>query len=127
MFLKVYNVELDDIKITFMDLNGRLLETEEKANLHCLLINRHDASLSTTKNENICQKIKIFVIREKPIQQIWKIILGNPTKARLDAVKIDSKRVINKSAEATGELIENKLLKKFNQKLCLIQIQNILK
>ena len=49
------------------------------------------------------------------------------TKARLDAVKADSKRVINKSAEATGELIENKLLKKLNQKLCLIQIQNILK
>ena len=87
MFLKVYNVKLDDIKITFMDPNDKLLETEDKANLHCLLINRHDTSLSTTKNENICQKIKIFVIREKSIEKIWKIILGNCYKSKIRCCK----------------------------------------
>ena len=38
-FLKTYNTEFDDIKITFTDQNGRLLQIEEKVDL-TLLINK---------------------------------------------------------------------------------------
>ena len=39
VFLKTYNTKFDEIIITFMDQNGRLLEIEDKVNL-TLLINR---------------------------------------------------------------------------------------
>ena len=39
VFLKTYNTESDDIKITFTDQNGRPLEVEDKVNL-VLLINK---------------------------------------------------------------------------------------
>ena len=39
VFLKTYNTKFDEIIITFMDQNGRLLEIEDKVNL-ALLINR---------------------------------------------------------------------------------------
>ena len=38
-FLKTYNTEFDDIKITFTDQNFRLLQIEEKVDL-TLLINK---------------------------------------------------------------------------------------
>ena len=39
LFLKTYNIELDEIIITFTDQNGRLLKIEDKFNL-TLLINK---------------------------------------------------------------------------------------
>ena len=39
VFLKTYNIELDEIIITFTDQNGRSLEIEDQVNL-TLLINK---------------------------------------------------------------------------------------
>ena len=39
MFLKICNIEFDEIIVTFKDQNGRSLETEENVNL-TLLINK---------------------------------------------------------------------------------------
>ena len=39
VFLKTYNIEFDDITITFTDQNGRPLEIEDKLNL-TLLVNK---------------------------------------------------------------------------------------
>ena len=39
MFLKTYNIEFDEIIITFTDQNGKLLEIEDKVIL-TLLINK---------------------------------------------------------------------------------------
>ena len=39
MLSKIYNIEFDEIIITFKDQNGRSLETEENVNL-TLLINK---------------------------------------------------------------------------------------
>ena len=39
VFLKIYDTEFDKITVTYMDQNGRLLETEDKVNL-TLLINK---------------------------------------------------------------------------------------
>ena len=39
MFLKTYTTEFDEIIITFVDQNGRLLETQDNVNL--TLINRN--------------------------------------------------------------------------------------
>ena len=37
VFLKTYNTESDDVKITFTDQNGRPLEVEDKVNLVLLI------------------------------------------------------------------------------------------
>ena len=39
VFLKTYNIEFDEIIITYMDQNGRPLEKEDEVNL-ILLINK---------------------------------------------------------------------------------------
>ena len=62
-----------------------------------------------TKNKKICQKLWIFLIYKKFIQQIWKKILYSATKTGLDAAKTASKKVVHKTDEATGELIGNKI------------------
>ena len=62
-----------------------------------------------TKNKKICQKLWIFLIYKKFIQQIWKKILDSATKTGLDAAKTASKKVVHKTVEATEELIGNKI------------------
>ena len=39
VFLKTHSLKFDEIDVTFMDQNGRLLETEDEVNL-ALLINK---------------------------------------------------------------------------------------
>ena len=41
-----------------------------------------------------------------------KILMDTATKTGMDAAKIASKRVVQKTAEATGDLIENKIADK---------------
>ena len=65
VFLEAYNIEFDDIVIRFTDKNGRLFEIEHKISLHCVLTNINDKLFYRTKNKKICQRIWIFVIRQK--------------------------------------------------------------
>ena len=41
-------------------------------------------------------------------------LMDTATKTRIDAAKIASKRVVRKTAEATGDLIENKIADKIS-------------
>ena len=84
MILKTYIIAFDDIIIKFTIKNGRTLKKKTKLIWHGLLINRNEPLFYRTKN--------------KKIQQLY-------------AAKTASKRVVNKLAEATGELIENKIAK----------------
>ena len=85
MILKTYIIAFDDIIIKFTIKNGRTLKKKKtKLIWHGLLINRNEPLFYRTKN--------------KKIQQLY-------------AAKTASKRVVNKLAEATGELIENKIAK----------------
>ena len=52
------------------------------------------------------------MIHIKSIQQIWKKILDTATKTRLHAPKAASKKVVHKTAEASGELIGIKIAEK---------------
>ena len=50
---------------------------------------------------------------KKSIQQIWKRkLLKTVSKTRLDAARFASKKLVHKTAEATGELRGNKLAEK---------------
>ena len=54
VFLKTYNIEFDEIIITFIDQNGRPLEVEDKVNLALLINNRNATIFHRTKNKKIC-------------------------------------------------------------------------
>ena len=65
VFLKTYNREFDEIVITFMDQNGRLLEIEGKINL-ILLINKQKCSdiLLNKEQENMLKNVDIYHLLE---------------------------------------------------------------
>ena len=66
-FLKTYHTEFDKIIIKFAYQNGTPSEIEDKVNL-TLLTNRWKYTFfCKTKNKKICQRMWIFVIREKYI------------------------------------------------------------
>ena len=56
--------------------------------------------------------ICIFIIHEKSIYKIWEKIFDTVTEVGLDALKTVSKIVDYKPAEATWELMGNKIAKK---------------
>ena len=57
-----------------------------------------------------------------------KKLLDTATKTGLDVLKTTSKKVVHKRAEATGELIENKIADKIGKpKLYLLRIFKMLK
>ena len=65
----------------------------------CLLINRNDALFCRTKTDKIC--LRIWNVSNK----YGKQLLDTATNTRLNA----SKKVIHKTAKATGEFIRNKI------------------
>ena len=124
MFLKIYSTLFDDIVIIFMDQNGRPLKIEDKVTLTLLINNRITLSYRTKK---IHQRIRI-VNRENYVQQIRGKIIVIATKIGLDAAKPVSKNVFHKLFEATGELLENKILEKIvKPNLYLKRIQEMLR
>ena len=57
---------------------------------------------------------KDFCIHEKSTRQMWKKIIGYCCKMQtaIDATKAAFKKVVHKTAEATGELTGNKIAEK---------------
>ena len=120
----MYSILSDDIVIIFMDQNGRPLKIEDKVTLTLLINNRITLSYRTKK---IHQRIRI-VNRENYVQQIRGKIIVIATKIGLDAAKPVSKNVFHKTFEATGELLENKILEKIvKPNLYLKRIQEMLR
>ena len=89
-----------------------------------LINNRITLSYRTKK---IHQRIRI-VNRENYVQQIRGKIIVITTKIGLDTAKPVSKNVFHKTFEATGELLENKILEKIvKPNLYLKRIQEMLR
>ena len=105
MFLKTWNIEIDNITMAFTDQNSRLSETE-KLIWHCLLINRDDTLFHRTKKKKICQRIWISFICEKSIN------FGCCIKTGLEDLKAATKKVTHKAAESTAEFIRSKIADK---------------
>ena len=83
--------------------------------------------LSSTKRQNICRKLWIFVFATKMGKKIGKNIsksldskysqkrLDHAKQSATDAFKTSSKRVIQKRVEATGDLIGNRFADKITR------------
>ena len=76
------------------------------------MIKRNEALFYRTKKKIIRQGIWIYVICEKSIRKICEKLMDPTTKAGSDTSKTDSKKVNHKTAEATDELIGNKIADK---------------
>ena len=59
-----------------------------------------------------CIKIRLFVICKKTGDIYGKKLMDTATKTGIDATKVAFKRVAQKPAEATGDLIGNKIADK---------------
>ena len=72
MFLKTYNREFDEIVITFMDQNGRLLEIEGKINL-ILIINKQKCGdiLLNKEQENMLKNVDFYHLLESIKNDYW--------------------------------------------------------
>ena len=58
-------------------------------------------------------KVMVFChLQENLINKYGKKLMGTTTKTGMDAAKTASKRVVQKTAEATGDLIRNKIADK---------------
>ena len=64
---------------------------------------------TTAKIQKMYTRIWLFVFCQKAWRQIWQKIYRYSTKTGIDAAKTASKRVVQKTAEATGDLISNKI------------------
>ena len=98
--------------MTFTDQNSRPLEIQDKGNL-TLLINRIGRLFYRTRKY---VKGNGFLSQARNLSnKCGKQLIDNTTKTELDALKAASKKLVHKTAEATGEFIgtETKLLTKF--------------
>ena len=73
--------------IDIFDQNSRSLEIGDKVNLTLVIKKRHGMLFYRTNNKKIYQKIWIFVIHQKSIQQVQETIFGRCYKNRTRSFK----------------------------------------
>ena len=126
IFLKTFDSEFSYIELWFTDQNSKSLEIEDKVNI-TLVINYVVKYKKCTTQSNLemqyLQKVMDFYLLLKNIgknvgKNISKNLSVKYSQKRLDhantfatdTLKTTSKTVIQKTAEATGDLIGNKIL-----------------
>ena len=68
---------------------------------------------STQPRSRSTLKVVVFCdLQENFVINLVKKLMDNATKTRIDAAKTASERVVQKTAEATGDLIGNKIADK---------------
>ena len=68
--------------------------------------------IQQNKIQTICQRMWLFVISRKFGDKYGKKLIDTATKTGIDAAKTASKRVVQKTAEATGDLIGKEIADK---------------
>ena len=100
IFLKTFNSEFQEIEVRFTDQNSQPLEIEEKINLTLIIKQRSFAKNISTHATKVAKNMS-----NKHSQKL----LGSTKKSTTDAIKTASKRAIQNTAEATGDIIGNKI------------------
>ena len=111
-FLKTFNSEYNEIEVWFTDQNSKPLEIEDIINLTMVI--KWETQLNCDI-EYICKRIWVFIFRQKHNNLSNKYsqkLLDNAKKSTTNAIKTASKRAIQKTAGATGDLIGNKIADK---------------
>ena len=125
-FLKTFNSEFQEIKVSFTDQTSKPLEVEDKINLTLI-----DSEIVWIKCNSHCIKMRYstehrerryvkgygFLSFAKNIgrnlsNKYGQKLVDSAKKYATDALKTASKRAIQKTAEATGDLVGNKIADK---------------
>ena len=92
----------------FTDQNSEPLEIEDNVNL-TLIIGLTLWKWDIQHNQKYVKGYGFLSFARKFGDKHGKILMDTATKTGMDAAKIASKRVVQKTAEATGDLIGNKI------------------
>ena len=114
IFLKTINSEFSYIEVWFTDQNSKLLEIEDKINITLVIIKISPAIQLNQKIKyllkamDFCLLLKIDKLTSKSLSgRYYQKPLNHAKRAATDALKTTSKKVIQKRAEVTGDLIES--------------------
>ena len=122
IFLKTFNSEYNEIEVWFSDQNGKPLEIEDRINLTMVIKWRKRIRM----RYSIKQRDRIYVKgygflsfaknKDKSLSNKYgQKLLDSAKKSTADAIKTASKITIQKTAEATGDLIGNKIADKITR------------
>ena len=119
IFLKTFNSEHNEIEVWFTDQNSQPLEIEDKINLTMVIkwsiYYKSKARYSIEPQDRIYVKGYGFLSFAKNMGKSVsnkKKLLDSAKKSTADSMKTASKRVIQKTAETTSDLIGNKIADK---------------
>ena len=115
IFLKTINSEFSYFEVWFTDQNSKLLEIEGKINITLVIIKIPPAIQLNQKIkyllkavDHFCLLLKIDKLKSKSLSGRYsQKPLNHAKRAATDALKATSKKVIQKRAEVTGDLIES--------------------
>ena len=110
------NTKFSSIEVWFADQNSEPLETEDNVNMtqiigETLLKLRYSIE---PKYRKYVKRYNFLSFAKKFDDNYGKKLMDTATKTGIDTAKTVSKRVVQKTAEATGDLIENKIADEIN-------------
>ena len=103
--LSTTNTEFLFIEVWFTDENSKPLEIEDNFNLILIIGLRYSTQ---PKIRKYVKGYGFLSFAKKFGNKYGEKLMDNATKTGMDAAKIASKKVVQKTAEATGDLIGNK-------------------
>ena len=113
IFLKTFNSEYDEIIVWFTDQNSKPLEIEDRINLTMIIKLRIKMRYSIEPRDRVYIKGYGFMPFSKSMSNKYgKKLVDTAEKPTIDAIKTASKRAIQKTAEAAGDLVGNKIADK---------------
>ena len=114
--LKTANGEFQSIQIQFTDQNNRQLEIEDSVNITPsnwvdIIKMRYSTE---SKYRKYVKRYGFLSFARRFGDKYGKKLMDTATKTGIDAAKTASKRVVQKGAEATGDLIGNEIADKIS-------------
>ena len=109
--LNIINTKFWFIDVWFTDQNSKPLETEHNVNMTFVIgqIQNINTIFNWTKRNKPVEGYGFLLFARKFGDKYRKKLMDNATKTGIEAAKTASKRVVQKTAEATEDLIGNKI------------------
>ena len=107
--LKPTNAEFQSIQLWFTDQNNRPPKIENSVNITLIIKMRYS---SKPKHRKYVKGYCFLSFARKYCDIYGKKLMDTATKTGADAAKAASKRVVQKTAEATGDFIGSKIADK---------------
>ena len=108
--MNTVNTELSSVEVWFTDQASKLLEIEDNANYWEGVIKMRYST--EPKSRKYVKRCGVLSFAKKFGDKYGKNLMDTATKTEIDAVKTASKRLVQKPAEVTGDLIGNKVADK---------------